>query len=64
MAAAWRLWDETSVYMRDWFFNAGIIGFLQIVNDGKISKIFQASILARTILSLKVMFSITLTKLS
>lgn len=23
------------VYMRDWFFNAGIIGFLQIVSDGK-----------------------------
>jgi len=23
------------VYMRDWFFNAGIIGFLQVVSDGK-----------------------------
>ena len=23
------------VYMRDWFFNAGIIGFLRVVSDGK-----------------------------
>jgi len=23
------------VYMRDWFFNAGIIGFLQVISDGK-----------------------------